>query len=244
MLLICTQGRWGAMSKELHTISDRYCCKSCSALPCRTVEEMLFGYEDELLQVLSSIVPSLSQKTRFQLMPNMTSVNDALALRRTVMNTHPVEYPALPSPGFAKSNSPGGPSNPSILREYDPTFQPIAPVWLPMLPTALAVPLKRLLRSVRGFFAGLERRATAEAAGWSYTEWQGRTEVTCWGEGHVESVIGGSDALQFFPGLTSNDSVHIFVPELFRMAKLNATGTVRPFNFFQTCMVRSVSPGE
>jgi hypothetical protein len=61
---------------------------------------------------------------------------------------------------------------------------------------------------------------------WEYIKWEGRTEIKCW-RNHVERVAGGTDALQFQAGLTEEDSVYVFVPELFRKAKLNVTGTVR-----------------
>jgi hypothetical protein len=60
---------------------------------------------------------------------------------------------------------------------------------------------------------------------WWFVEWQGLREVTCWNQ-HAEVVTGASDGLQFAAGLTAADSLDVFVPELFRKAKLNATGTV------------------
>ena len=117
--------------------------------------ELLFGYADELLARLASVLPTLIPSPVVALTPNMTSRAEALALPHNQMATHP--------------------------------HRP--------LPT------------------------------WEYVSWMGRTEVSCWNK-HKEAVRG-SDALQFAPGLTAEDSVHVFVPELFRSAKLNVTGTVR-----------------
>jgi hypothetical protein len=133
----------------------------CASQKCRTVDELLFGYEDELLASLANVVPSLASRSFVALLPNMTSRTAALAVPRSVMSTQP--YSAL--------------------------------------------------------------------GDWSFLKWQGLQEVTCWND-HTEVVTGASDGLQFQAGLTKNDSLHVFVPELFRRAKLNATGTVRFVNLF------------
>jgi CD36 family len=121
------------------------------------VQELLFGYEDELIGSLATIVPSLRTKATFSLVPNITSAAAARAIPRNVMDTGLRSAPELK---------------------------------------------------------------------WTYKSWQGRTHVRCW-NGHAEALAGGSDALQFPSGLTPADPVHVFVPELFRMAKLNATGEAR-----------------
>lgn len=81
--------------------------------------------------------------------------------------------------------------------------------------TALAIPRNVMATGVRG-----------AAATWRYVRWQGLDDITCW-HNHTEHVAGGSDALEFDAGLAPNGSVHVFVPELYRTAKLNVTGTVR-----------------
>lgn len=185
---------------------------------------MLFGYEDELLTDLATLVPSLYKKSRFQLMPNMTSPEVATALPRTIMNTV-LDSPPSPHPSVFRE-----PSNPSKFPEIelpDPEFELSKAPWLPKYPNAATRAVEGAVREIKQLFGDLETRAMADPAGWGYVQWQGLTEMTCWGEGHTESVVGGSDALQFRPGLTANDSLYIFVPELFRMAKMNVTGTVR-----------------
>lgn len=53
----------------------------------RTVEELLFGYEDPLLKQIASVVPFVKIPTRVQLVANMTGPEDALALEPNVVNT-------------------------------------------------------------------------------------------------------------------------------------------------------------
>lgn len=220
----CYGTRISAVLRVYHVHNAYNCSKECEypkvlswfwGMYCRTVEEMLFGYEDELLADLATIVPSLYKKSRFQLMPNMTSVEDALKLPKTIMDTAPVDPASHMQNLF------------SFRKDEEPKFKPLNPAWLPEVPNSMTVAFRHLVSKVKGLFTGWEDWAKEDATGWSYKEWQGLSEMTCWGEGHVESVLGGSDALQFTPGLTPDDSVYIFVPELFRMAKLNVTGTVR-----------------
>ena len=66
---------------------------------------------------------------------------------------------------------------------------------------------------------------------WDFVKWKGLDHVTCWNN-HSE-LIHGSDALQFQPGRSLNDSVYVFVGELFRVAKLNATEEVCTVPFAQ-----------
>lgn len=54
----------------------------------RTAQELMWGYEDPLLNVLQQILPAGTiPTTRVQLVPNMTDVSEAHALPHTRVNT-------------------------------------------------------------------------------------------------------------------------------------------------------------
>ncbi|KAL4421970.1 hypothetical protein ABPG77_010993 [Micractinium sp. CCAP 211/92] len=121
----------------------------------RTVNELLWGYEDQLLAELNRWVPKLSIDPTFHLVGNMSSPEEADA-------------------GFAiQANT------------------------------------------------GLEDLGEL----WETEQWKNVSEVTCWAEGHVERVRG-TDAAQFRPGLKLNDSVHVWVGDLYRATRLIAAEQV------------------
>lgn len=121
----------------------------------RTVGELLWGYEDQLLAQLNRWVPKLSIDPRFHLVGNTSSPEEADA-------------------GFAIQANTG--------------LDDISQLW-------------------------------------ETEQWKNVTEVTCWAEGHVERVRG-TDAAQFRPGLKLNDSVHVWVGDLYRATRLIAAEEV------------------
>lgn len=233
---------------------------------CRTAEELLFGYDDELISTVAHLVPSLREKAFFKLIPNMTNPEDAFP--QNLMSTRPTRGPPHIDPlGAASPHSdvtPSPLSTPSrgLHASADDviaaTIRPlsIAP-GLPVSAEHRAAPARErstaaqgargwllwleevweavVARPVRRFAAALHAWANPALPGWSYVEWQQHDSVTCWADGHEERVTGGSDALQFPPGLTPADPIFVYVPELFRMARLNVTGEVRDRDLAVLC---------
>eukprot|EP00892_Ulva_mutabilis_P002626 jgi/Ulvmu1/12364/UM009_0010.1 len=202
----------------------------------RPVEELLFGYDDELISAVAHLVPSLQEKAFFKLIPNMTSPEDAFPLN--TMSTRLIRRPPLdpppapPTPPHQGRTLTASPDTRPDLASTDVVqraqhaalAEPQRPQgWLAWLAHVGHVVVVAPAHSIA---AAINAWASPELPGWSYVEWQRRAAVTCWADGHEERVAGGSDALQFPPKLTAKEPIYVYVPELFRMARLNATDEV------------------
>lgn len=241
---VCFGMLWSAVWAHLHVL-------------CRTAEELLFGYDDELISAVAHLVPSLQEKAFFKLVPNMTNPEDAFP--QSIMSTLPTRGPPHSDPYPAASarsdaNPPLRSTSARSLRASadDALAADIHPLRGPPglsasidSTTAPARERTAVVQEARGWIEWLQelweaavvrpvhRIATAlnswanpPLPGWSYVEWQNHDAVSCWADGHKEHVAGGSDALQFPPGLAPSDPIFVYVPELFRMARLNVTGEV------------------
>ena len=170
-----------------------------SVLHCRTVKELLWGYEDELLTSLSHLLPTLQERAWVRLLPNMTSAAEALALPRNIMRTRPRVH------GSSSQVIDSLATSATVRRGRIDAF------------------LQHSGDSVSAPAA--HHGSGAQGVDWAYERWEGLSHIDCWHD-HSEAVRG-SDALQFGAGLTHETPVHVFVPELFRTVRLNVTDTVR-----------------
>ncbi|KAL4431087.1 hypothetical protein ABPG75_006343 [Micractinium tetrahymenae] len=173
----------------------------------RTVAELLWGYEDQLLAELNRWVPKLTIDPRFRLVGNTSSPEEADAAFAIQANTGApimfIEWICLGSEVTGRTRA------------------------LALLKSGARqrrVPQASVLCSPpagSSCAAGLEDLSLL----WETEQWKNVTEVTCWAEGHVERVHG-TDAAQFRPGLKLNDSVHVWVGDLYRATQLIAAEEV------------------
>ena len=219
--------------------------RKLGACTCRRVRDLLFGYHDELLSTLATVVPSLAPKTWVSMVPNMTGPGEARALAHNVFATtadsavynlvthghgyFDDEHAAHKAHDFG-GDSDVGAGGSDVQRSGGADAARADQAAANGHASASAIQSAASRRFGAGVTA-LQSDSKAASKGfrfpiWEYVEWEGHREVRCWNN-HSEAVYGGTDALQFRPGLTEADSVYIFVPELFRMAKLNVTGEVR-----------------
>ncbi|PNW71524.1 hypothetical protein CHLRE_16g657950v5 [Chlamydomonas reinhardtii] len=173
----------------------------------RSPHELLWGYEDLLLQRLQLLLgPAFIPSTRVQLIPNDTSPEDVRAHQPSnLLDTgwRPAGY---------EPDAAGG-----------DTSAAVEPGGSPALPAARDTGPDPAGRR-RG--AGRQPRAFVnERKIWNIEREAGWVNVSSWGPNCTEKVRG-TDAFQFRPALQRNESLRVWITELYRSAVLLYKGDV------------------
>ncbi|KAG2451781.1 hypothetical protein HYH02_003559 [Chlamydomonas schloesseri] len=171
----------------------------------RTPAELLWGYEDLLLQRLQLLLgPAFIPSTRVQLIPNDTSPEHVrLHQPPNVVDTG--WRPAGLDPEAGGGDASG---------EVEPGGTP--------------VPAGGPGDTATGRRGGAGHKARVfvnERKIWNIEREAGWSNVTSWGPNCTERVRG-TDAFQFRPGLQRNESLRVWITELFRSAALLYRGDV------------------
>ncbi|KAG2441772.1 hypothetical protein HXX76_003385 [Chlamydomonas incerta] len=167
----------------------------------RTPAELLWGYEDLLLQRLQLLLgPAFIPSTRVQLIPNDTSAEHV----RANQPSNIVDTGWRPA-GLEPDGGSGGDASGAV----EPGGTPAAPD-----------PAGR-----RGGAGRKPRVFVNERKIWNIEREAGWSNVTSWGPNCTEKVRG-TDAFQFRPGLQRNESLRVWITELFRSAVLLYKGDV------------------